>query len=520
MKSIFLILWAVVFCKKLFFWSWLWQLKEYHPGRLKAHFQTYKGKKIVINNLLFAKILLIFGLLLCFDLFLYFLFLVIFLEAVFVFKHIFRKDLKVPVLTKKTILILGTGLLLELLIIISVFVFKESYFYLYLLVLDLLAPFIFSSVVFIFELITMLWRKLIIKKATQKRSKFNNLLVIGITGSYGKTSTKEFLSYILSRKFKVLKTKKHQNSEVGIARCILNELRPDHQIFVCEMGAYNKGGIKLLAGMAKPKIGILTGLNEQHLATFGSFENIIKTKYELIDGLPNNGFAVFNGENNYCRELYEKTEIDKILADKENYISDIKIEKDFISFSMKDNGKTVYFRINLIGEYWIEDILMAILTAQKLGVSLREIAEACGEIKPMPGAMKFIRNNNLNLLDATYSANFNGVMAHLDHIKKWSGKKIIVMPCLIELGKRSNQAHQRIGKKIGQVCDFAIITTKEFFEDIKNEAINSGMEEKNVLFLNNAEDILNKINVFSNNEDVILLESRVPYKLLKFLGIK
>ena len=90
-----------------------------------------------------------------------------------------------------------------------------------------------------------------------------------------------------------MKTKEHQNSEVGISQCILNDLEPKHQIFICEMGAYNRGGIKLLASIAKPKIGILTGINEQHLATFGSLENIIKTKYEVIESLPSDGLAIF-----------------------------------------------------------------------------------------------------------------------------------------------------------------------------------------------------------------------------------
>ncbi|GAI48689.1 unnamed protein product, partial [marine sediment metagenome] len=138
---------------------------------------------------------------------------------------------------------------------------------------------------------------------------FKNLLVVGITGSYGKTSTKEFLATVLSKRFNVLKTKEHQNSEIGISRCILNELKPEHKVFIVEMGAYGKGGIKLLCDIAKPKIGILTGMNEQHLALFGSQENIIKTKYELIENLPSDGMAIFNGNNKYCSELYGKTNI-------------------------------------------------------------------------------------------------------------------------------------------------------------------------------------------------------------------
>jgi UDP-N-acetylmuramoyl-tripeptide--D-alanyl-D-alanine ligase len=519
MRFIFLFFWIIVFLKKLFFWAWLWQLKEYHLGRIKAHFSTFKGRKIITNPLFFLKAILFFGLLLFFDFSLYLLVLLFSLESVIILRHIVNNNFRIPVLTKKTILILGSGLFLGLLIIILALSVEGPSFYIFLLVFDVLAAIVFSVVVFVFEIITMIWRKNIIKKATRKREKFDNLLVIGITGSYGKTSTKEFLFQILSQKFKVLKTSKHQNSEVGVSRSILNNLKPEHEIFICEMGAYNKGGIKLLAGMAKPKIGILTGLNEQHLATFGSFENIKKAKYELIESLPEDGFAVFNGENEHCKDLYNKTEIEKILARKEKHIENLKVDKEYISFSIKEGERTVPFRVDLLGEYWVEDLLMAILTARKIGMGLEEISEACKKIEPIPGAMKLIKKNNLNLLDATYSANFNGVIAHLEHLNKWSGRKIIIMPCLIELGKESKRIHKSIGEKIGEVCNFAIVTTKECFNEIQEGATMSE-KEKNVLFINDSEEIFKKINDFSKDEDIILLESRVPKKLLKKLELE
>jgi len=269
MKFLIAILWFIVFSKKLSFWLWLWQLKEYHPGRFKAHFQTTKGKEIIVNHLLIIKLILIPGLFFYFYFFYFFLFLIFLVETVFAFRHLFRKTLKIPVLTKKTYLILSSGLILEFLILFSFFSLSERVFYPSLLGLDILAPLFFSGLVLAFEPIAVSWRKKVIKKATEKREKFKDLIVIGITGSYGKTSTKEFLDAILRENFKVLKTKEHQNSEVGISQCILNDLEPKHQIFICEMGAYNRGGIKLLAGIAKPKIGILAGINEQHLATFG-----------------------------------------------------------------------------------------------------------------------------------------------------------------------------------------------------------------------------------------------------------
>ncbi len=317
----------------------------------------------------------------------------------------------------------------------------------------------------------VLARNQIIKKAKIKREGFEDLLVIGITGSYGKTSTKEFLYTILSEKFNVLKTEAHQNSEIGVSQCILNDLKEEHEIFICEMGAYNRGGIKLLCDIAKPKIGILTGINEQHLSTFGSQEKIIKGKYELIESLPEKGLAIFNGGNDYCLELYQNTSKPKRLYGKEGDIwpEDIEVAKDSVSFKVfSKDGDKAEFKINLLGSQNVENILGAVCCAKELGMSLKEIARACEKIKPEQGAMKLLKGKNgLNIIDSTYSANPDGVIADLNYLKIWPGRKVIVMPCLIELGRASKEVHKRIGQKIGEVCDLAIITTKDRYKEIR-----------------------------------------------------
>lgn len=335
-----------------------------------------------------------------------------------------------------------------------------------------------------FQIPTAIWRRIFINKAKQKRAKFKDLLVVGITGSYGKTSTKEFLAAILSDKFKVLKTKEHQNSEVGVSQCILNELKPEHEIFVVEMAAYNTGGIKLLCGIAQPKIGVITGINEQHMATFGSQENIIKTKYELIECLPSDGTAFFNAKNKYCLELYDKTKLNKKFLYGQN---------------------TTFF-----GE---ENLLGAKAVAKELGMTEEEISKAAAKIGNKFSGIQLKNGiNGISIIDATYSANPDGVLAHLEYLKKFSGKKIIIMPCLIELGKVSKEVHQRIGKKIAEVCDLAIITTKDRFKEIKKEAGDTAV------FLENPKEIFDKIKNFAKPENVILLESRVPPELITSLA--
>jgi len=525
------------------FWIYLWQLKEYHIGRFIDHFRTYKGQRIFLNKFFILKIILVLLFLAqipinsslsksCapWSIFGWFIIMLYLAELLKGFYDFLQKRLKRPVFTKKIIFLVFVVLFLEILYLLSVLQDKAS-FILYLLIFDILTPLIVSGIVLLFQPLTVLLRNRIIKKAKLKREKFKNLSVIGITGSYGKTSTKEFLAKILEKKYKVLKTKAHQNSEIGISECILKDLKPEHEIFVVEMGAYNRGGIKFLCDIVKPKIGILTGINEQHMALFGSLENVTKTKYELIESLPSDGLAILNASNEIIKNYVLKFKNIRYCSVKEKldiWAENIKVEKEFVSFKVffKD-GESAFFKINLLGSQNVENILLAIATAKELGMSLKEISSVCKKIYQEKEAMKLIKTKKgLNLIDSTYSANPNGVISHLEYLKIWEGKtlrqiqrkKLIVMPCLIELGQASKKIHGKIGQKIGEVCDLAIITTKERFKEIKEGAIARGMKKENILFMENPKSIIIKIKAFASPDDVILLEGRIAKEVVKALN--
>ena len=566
-------LWFIRETKAILFYLYLWQLKEYHIGRFLDHFRTEKGKQLIFNKLLILKIFLIpiflcgfflfsfkvlpppvfsQNLIFIFKLFVGIPFLVLILyifEAVHVSFGFFQRKLKKPVWTLKTILLISVAVILEILFVFALFLYLRDEWgqinftlgTFYLLLFDILTPVITSAIVLIFQPLAVLSRNQIIRKAKKKRAQFKDLIVIGITGSYGKTSTKEFLATILSEKFKVLKTAKHQNSEVGVSLCILNDLKPEHEIFIVEMGAYNRGGIKLLCDIIKPKIGVLTGINEQHMATFGSLENIIKAKYELIEslprsesessllrGLPENGLAIFNGDNDYCYELYKKTKKPKKVYSLQStisnlpvdlYTSSIAVNREFLSFKVIDkNGESAIFKANLLGEQNISNILASAVCAKELGMTLEEITKACQKIESWQGGVELKKGiNGLNIIDATYSANPDGVISHIDYLKIWPGKKVIIMPCLIELGKVSKRIHKEIGKKIGEVCDLSIITTREHFQEIGEGATEKGLKGENILFIENPKEIFEKIKNSFQAGDVALLESRVPSQLINLL---
>lgn len=544
------IVWLLAASKNILFWIYLWQLKEYHIGRFLAHFQAEKGRKLLLNKLLFFKVLLALSFFLIFSSTLLswgmedssFLVLLVFkvlalavavyfIEALWTIKNIVQKKFRFPVLTVKTVPLVFTGILLEALFVyVMLEMFGNNYplFVLGLLVFDVLIPIITSFIVLFFQPLAVLRKRQVISRAKKKIGSFKGLTVIGITGSYGKTSTKEFLATILSQRFRVLKTKEHENSEMGISRCILEELKPEHQVFIVEMGAYNRGGIKLLAEIVRPRIGILTGINEQHLATYGSQENIIKTKFELIESLPANGTAVLNCDNRFIKEKaqdpnfrpkVQKQVLYSTQQELDIWAGSIASDRESISFKVITNKKeSADFSVDVLGAFNASNILAAVAAAKELGMDLKEISEAAKKITIEQGGMVLRKSGSgLNIADFTYSANLDGVISALEYLKNWNGRKVIIMPCLIELDTASSGAHEKIGEKIAEACDLAIITAKDCFKCIRKGATENNMDPEQVLYEENPEKIMEKVKAFNQENDIILLEGRLAREITDLL---
>ena len=527
------IFWFIGTLKFVLFWLYLWQLKEYHIGRFKDHFNTYKGKKIFLNWLFAFKLLIFLLLLISYNLFFvafFALFLIYILQSAFFIISILTRRLKSPVITSKTLLLTITSFIVfvGLFFLAYINTSTDFWFLFSILAIDILTPLIVSAIVLVFQPIFVLMRNNIIEKATDKIKKFDKLVVIGITGSYGKTSTKEFLTTILSEKFNVLFTKEHRNSEMGISKTILEELNKDHQIFIVEMGAYKKGGITLLCDIVKPMIGVVTGVNQQHMSTFGSMENILSAEGggELLESLPKNGLIVLNGDNKYCVDLYKKANIHKRVysdrgkkVDSDIWSEEVVVNKnslDFIAITKKKEAE--HFNVSVLGRQNIQNLLGAILVAKELGMNFSEISKAASKIKQEQGGMVIKTGiHGINIVDSSYSSNPDGVEADLNYLNVFKGKKVVIMPCLIELGKDSKNIHYKIGEKITEVADMAIITTKERFKDIQNGAINGGMKENRVIFSEKPSEIIHIITTFCKQGDAVLLEGRVPNDLLKLL---
>lgn len=551
-----LFFWLITAVRLHLFWLYLWQLKNYHIGRFRAHFSTANGRRALFNKVWFLKLVLFLGSGIIFysiffkesapvfglkpENFIWVLplaFLLYIFEGCRSLFFFFKKTAKLPQFTSKVIFLLplvfiplgvaavvffrlfidniAPNSLFDIFTIMGIFVPMALAF-------DLLTPLLVSAIVLLFQPVTVLLRYRILKKAIAKRQLLENLLVIGITGSFGKSSVKEFLKAILEESFKVAATEKNMNSEVGIAETILSKINEEHEIFICEMGAYNRGGIKLLTRIAQPKIGILTGIGTQHLATFGSQKNIVKAKFELIGALPEEGLAVLNWDSPLIRENFKnnKNSIKYGLNVQEDvWAENIKIEKFSVSFDVVfKTGEKMDFTLGLIGAQHIPNFLAAIAIAKRLGMENEEIKRGVAKIKEKQGGLEIIKNQDkIFVANSSYSSNLDGALAHLDYLKVWDAPKIFVMPCLIELGSAAPKAHYELGKKIGQTCDYLIVVTADYFKHLKRGAIESGMSEKNIFLIQNPEVQYKKITSLAEPDSLVFLEGRVSDYLLKKL---
>lgn len=357
------------------------------------------------------------------------------------------------------------------------------------------------------------------KRAQTKIKSRSDLTVIGITGSFGKTSTKFIIGTILGEKYKVLNTPESYNTPMGLSKVINNDLTDEHEIFIAELGARNIGDIRELGELVNPKIGVITSIGPAHLETFKNMDNIMKTKYELIEALPTDGIAIFNYDNEYIRKLADKTFKEKILygfEEKEKldlYAEDIEVSEFGSTFTIKDKeGNSIRCTTKLLGKHNIYNILAGVAVARGLGLSYEEIKRGIENIEPVPHRLNIINpGTGILIIDDAFNSNPIGAKAALEVLSQFKdGKKIIVTPGMVELGAMEEEANREFGINIGKVCDYVILVgakrTRPIYDGLKEVNFN----ENNIFIVNNLDEATNCIQKIARPKDVILFENDLP----------
>ncbi len=380
--------------------------------------------------------------------------------------------------------------------------------------LPLLIPVVLFLAYAINEPLEWLIRRYYIRRAETVLSK-SSVIKIGITGSFAKTSVKEILKTILSQKYRVLATPNSFNTPLGIARTV-RKLDSTHDVFIAEMGARQKGDIKELAKLVNPSIGVLTGVNNQHLESFGSFENIMATKFELFENLAPNGIGVFSSDNQNSKALFEKFDGEKYLAGIDGDVlvtaRDVKIDERGTTFTLDIDGERgIKCSTVLLGSHSVKNICLAATVAYKIGLSPREIAMGISRIQSIGHRLELVPNNkNIVIIDDSYNANEEGVKSAMEVLDSFKGRKIVLTPGLVELGKIENLVNYEFGKTLAKHADFVIVVGKHNAEMIIKGLIEGGMPKENIKF----EKTLNKgnktLNEMLSDGDVVLFENDLP----------
>lgn len=355
-----------------------------------------------------------------------------------------------------------------------------------------------------------------VKKARRKLNSFKNVKIIGITGSYAKTTVKNILSTILSEKYKVCATPSSYNTPLGLSKTILSKLSNDHEIFIAEMGAKQNHDIKELSTMVSPEIGIITGIGNQHLLTFGSIDNIKKTKAELADYIiENNGKLFINIDQKESEELaanYKSANLVSLAKNVGNLtIQNLKVNKNGSSFELCLNNEKVMCKTILLGEHNVSNILLAANVAFDLGLTLSEIAAGIGKLSTISHRLEVVKSNvSYTIIDDAYNSSVAGSKASLEVVSKFKGQKIVITPGLVELGIEQFNSNFEFGMNMAKVCDYVIIDSPINYDAISSGLIFAGFDESKILqavSLNQAVELLATI---VKEDDVVLFENDLP----------
>ena len=343
-----------------------------------------------------------------------------------------------------------------------------------------------------------------------------DLIKIGITGSWGKTSVKFILGTILEEKYHTLVTPASFNTPMGVTKVIRSRLEPGHRVFVAEMGARHVGDIKEMCRLVHPMIGILTSVGPQHLDTFKTVERVAKTKYELIDALPEDGLAVFADDGDIVRGLWQKTTLDKMLSGLDAAADDVWAENIAVSgegstFDLCTREQRIPCRTALLGELNIRNILVCACVGLKLGMTAEEIARGIGKIQPIEHRLQLMANpGGMTVIDDAFNSNIRGAEQAFRVLRDMPGQRILVTPGMVELGSREEEMNRAFGRVAADCCDLAILIGEKRSEAIAAGLKDGGFPAEKILVVNSLDEATAELRGRVKAGDTVLFENDLP----------
>ncbi len=353
-----------------------------------------------------------------------------------------------------------------------------------------------------------------IRDAKRILKEHSGITVIGVTGSYGKTTTKFILQRLLDEKFNVVTTPHSFNTPMGVVRTIRGDIKPETQIFICEMGAKKTGDIKEICDIVHPDHGIITSVGPQHLDTFHSVDNVFATKFELYDAVTQKGGKLFaNAESAGIAERVAKCPKALLFGgDSECRAENVTCGREGSSFDLVLFGERVPVKTRLLGAHAVNDIVAAASLAKALGVSAEEIRFAVSALKPTEHRleMKSWQKGSV-LIDDAYNANPEGCLAAAEVLGSFDGMvKTIITPGLIELGTKEYECNFNLGAKAAEVCDEIILVGKNRSKPLHEGALSKGFDEAHIHVVSSFAEAMQVYLPTVSPNHVVLLENDLP----------
>ena len=345
-----------------------------------------------------------------------------------------------------------------------------------------------------------------------------DLIIIGVTGSYGKTSVKFYLETLLRTKYSTLVTPESYNTPMGIVITIRKMLKPTHEIFVCEMGARYVGEIKEDCDLVHPQHGLITSIGPQHLDTFGSLENVQKTKFELADALPEGGMLFLNGDNEYINDYLRDHDYGEPVfyhaseAGSGYHASGISVSPLGTEFTVTaPDGESASFSMRLVGAHNVINVMGAIAVAHRFGISLEELRIPVRRLKSVPHRMEMKTQGAVTIIDDAFNSNPVGSKAAVETLALFDGMRILITPGMVELGADEAEYNRKFGTYAAECCDRIFLVGRKHTEPIKEGILEKGFPEKHIEVFDRVEDAISRAYaVKTDQHKYILLENDLP----------
>ena len=345
--------------------------------------------------------------------------------------------------------------------------------------------------------------------AKKLREKIKNIPLIAITGSVGKTTTKDMVYAVLNSKYRTLKTNGNFNNNIGMPLTLINYA--NEEAIVLEMGMNHLGEISFLSDIAKPDTAIIINVGHSHIGNLGSRENILKAKMEIVDGMANDGTLVINGDNDMLKTVKNvRQKLIKFGFKDANDVTayNIKVNDNATEFMVKEDEKEYKVKLNLVGENFIYNALAAWVIGRIYGIIPEDRVKALANCEFTKMRMNIETKNDIILINDCYNASPESMKVALEALSKQEAKrKIAILGDMLELGEYSDKLHEEVGENVAKNKIDKLYTVGKLAKNIKQGAINEGMNEQNIKSFDILEELLNELKNLIQKGDAVLVKA-------------